>query len=254
VEGLVGAGLDRLTLPARLRGAACDTGAVAPGRVGSVNVGSPRAVGAKSGLTGIDKRPVAGPIRVDTPPAGCSALEGDSICDPASHGGPAQAVYAFAREDLDWWQERLGRRLSNGTFGENLTTMGLDVSGARLGERWRIGEDLTVAVTGPRIPCATFAVWMDTRGWLKTFTDRARPGAYLRVVCPGQVCKGDEIEVVSRPDHDVDVGLSFRALTTSRELLPRLLEAGEHLEPELRDLALAGRGFDVDDDPLGGGG
>jgi MOSC domain-containing protein YiiM len=211
-------------------------------------------VGAKAGRTGIDKRPVAGPIRVDTPAAGRSGLEGDSICDAANHGGPAQAVYAFAREDLDWWQERLGRRLPNGTFGENLTTTGLDVTRARLGERWKIGDDLTLAVTGPRIPCATFAVWMNTRGWLKTFTDRAHPGAYLRVVRAGQVGEGDEIEVVSRPDHDVDVGLSFRALTTSRELLPRLLEAGEYLEPELRDLALAGRGVDLDDDPLRGGG
>jgi MOSC domain-containing protein YiiM len=218
-------------------------------RVGSVNVGVPRAVRAKSGLSGIDKRPVAGPVKVSAPGAGQSGVDGDTICDTPNHGGPGQAVYAFAREDLDWWERQLGRPLPDGTFGENLTTTGLDVTGARLGEQWLVGSELVLAVTGPRIPCATFAVWMGERGWLKAFTARARPGAYLRVVTPGVLQAGDRIEVVHRPDHDVDVGLTFRALTRERALLPRLLVAGDDLDPELRELALAGHGFDLDDEP-----
>ena len=219
------------------------------GRVSSVNVGMPASVRATSGLSGIDKRPVAGPVRVTVPAPGCSGLDGDSIGDPANHGGPGQAVYAFAREDLDWWQDRLGRSLPNGTFGENLTTSGLDLTSARLGERWRVGEDLVLAVTGPRIPCATFAVWIRERGWLKSFTDRACPGAYLRVLTPGRVREGDPIRVVHRPIHEVDVGLTFRALTRAPELLPRLLDAGDDLEPELRALARAGRGYELDPEP-----
>lgn len=220
------------------------------GSVESVNVGAPRSIGAKSGLTGIDKRPVQGPVRVAVPGEGRSGLAGDSICDVANHGGPGQAVYAFAREDLNWWQSRLGRSVPDGTFGENLTTVGLDLARAKLGERWRVGSDVVLAVTGPRIPCATFAVWMRTRGWLKAFTAHAHPGAYLRVVTPGSVRPGDRIEVVARPDHSVDIGLCFRALTRRRDLLPQLLAAGEHLEPELRELALAGRGFELEDDPF----
>lgn len=214
----------------------------------SVNVGVPRAVRAKSGLTGIDKRPVVDAVRVSAPGVGRSGLEGDSIYDTANHGGPDQAVYAFAREDLDWWEGQLGRKLSSGIFGENITTVALDVTGARLGERWRVGEELVLAVSGPRVPCATFAVWMGERGWLKAFTTRARPGAYLRVLAPGQVKAGDAIEVVHRPEHDVDIGLTFRALTRERGLLPRLLAAGGDLGPELRERALAGRGIDVNDD------
>ncbi|HVC15423.1 MAG TPA: MOSC domain-containing protein [Acidimicrobiales bacterium] len=218
------------------------------GRVASVNVGVPRAV-RRGGVSGIDKRPVAGSVRVSSPADGRSGLEGDSICDSVNHGGPAQAVYAYAREDLDWWEARLGVPVTDGTFGENLTTVGLDVTGALLGERWRIGEEVLLEVTGPRIPCATFAVWMHTRGWLTAFTDRARPGAYLRVLVPGTVRIGDELAVVDRPAHDVDVGLCFRALTRERGLLPRLLDAGDHLEPELRSLVGEGRGFDLDEEP-----
>lgn len=221
-----------------------------PSYLASVNAGVARPLRTKSGLTGIDKRPVAGPVGVSAPEPGHSGVECDSICDTRNHGGPGQAVYAFAREDLDWWAERLGRALPNGTFGENLTTVGIDVTGARLGEQWRVGERAILAVTGPRIPCSTFAAWMDTRGWLKAFTARARPGAYLRVVSPGHVQERDPIEVVHRPRHDVDVGLCFRALTRERALLPRLLEAGGDLEPELRALASAGRRFDIDEDPL----
>lgn len=219
------------------------------GQVGSVNIGTPRQVRAKAGLTGIDKRPVPGPVLVSTPGPGVSGLAGDAICDVPNHGGPDQAVYAFAREDLDWWESRLSRSLSSGTFGENITTLGLDVTGARLGERWKVGSDLVLTVTAPRIPCATFAVWVSQKGWLKAFTERARPGAYLRVLNPGQVQVGDRVEVVYRPDHDVDIGLTFRALTRERELLPRLLAAGDDLGPELTERARGGKGFDIDDDP-----
>jgi MOSC domain-containing protein YiiM len=207
-------------------------------------------VRAKAGVSGIDKRPVAGPVHVATPAAGFSGVSGDTVCAKAHHGGPGQAVYAFAREDLDWWEDRLGRVLPNGIFGENITTIGLDMTRSRLGERWQIGEELVLAVTAPRVPCANFAVWMNERGWLKDFRDRARPGAYLRVIVPGTAQEGDAIEVVHRPDHDVDVGLCFRALTGNRGLLPELLAAGDDLEPEMRERALAGRPIDIDDDPV----
>lgn len=219
----------------------------AQGYVDSVNIGVPRAVRRESGWSGIDKRPAEGPVRVAVPLAGRSGVDGDTVCDVASHGGPGQAVYAFAREDLDWWQGRLGRALSNGSFGENLTTRGLDVTAARLGERWQVGSDVVLAVTAPRIPCATFAVWMDERGWLKAFTERARPGAYLSVVTPGRVRAGDAIEVLDRPDHDVDIGFSFRALTKERDLLPRLLDVGDDLEPRLREIALESRALALGD-------
>jgi MOSC domain-containing protein YiiM len=131
-------------------------------------------------------------------------------------------VYAYAREDLDEWAELLGQELPGGVFGENLTTSGLDVTGALIGERWRIGEDAVLEVTRPRIPCGTFQGWMRDKGWIKRFTERARPGAYLRVIAPGDIRAGDQITIEHLPGHDVTVALCFRALTLEPDLLPRL--------------------------------
>ncbi|UUN28674.1 MOSC domain-containing protein [Streptomyces sp. FIT100] len=206
----------------------------------SVNLGHRKAVDyADIGATGIDKRPADGPVRVSAPGpkgTGGSGLDGDVVCELRHHGGNDQAVYAFAREDLDFWERELGRPLANGCFGENLTTTGLDVNGAKVGERWRIGPDLVLEVVCGRIPCRTFASWLGERGWVRRFTAQAAPGAYLRVIEPGWISAGDPVEIVHRPDHDVTVSLSFRAGTTERELLPQVLAAGEALHPEqLRD-------------------
>ncbi|WP_345074464.1 MOSC domain-containing protein [Phytohabitans flavus] len=196
----------------------------------SVNIGVPHSSPATSvGVTGIDKRPVDGPVDVRAPgPRGSGlggGLVGDRILDGRNHGGDDQAVYAYAREDLDEWGALLGRELSGGVFGENLTTLGVEVTGALIGERWRVGPELLLEVSVPRIPCNTFAHWMSEQGWIKRFTQRAVPGAYLRVVEPGQIRAGDVVEVVERPDHDVTIGVTFRALTLEPELLPRLLSA-----------------------------
>jgi MOSC domain-containing protein YiiM len=208
----------------------------------TVNVAHPHPNSDKGQLlTGIDKRPTDGTVAVRAPGpmhgGSGSGLLGDFIGDQQYHGGDDQAVYAYAREDLDVWQRDLARDLSNGMFGENLTTEGLDVTNARIGERWQVGSGgLVLEVSSPRIPCRTFAVWLAIQGWVKTFTKGATPGAYLRVIAPGTVCGGDSIAVVDRPEHDVTIGLTFRAMTLEPELLPHLLDV-DALPDEIRELA-----------------
>jgi MOSC domain-containing protein YiiM len=199
--------------------------------------------------TGIGKKPVDGAVEVRDPGpkrSGLgSGLVGDFVGDGKHHGGHDQAVYAFQREDLDRWEERLGRSLPNGSFGENLTTTGIDVNDARVGERWRVGEEVELVVTSPRTPCATFRGWMGEKGWAKMFTADGRSGAYLRVVRPGRIQAGDPIVVLHRPEHDVTLTLFFRALLTDRDLLPQLLAAGDDLPAETRrdvERYLAGSG------------
>ncbi|MFF4407960.1 MOSC domain-containing protein [Streptomyces sp. NPDC001404] len=211
----------------------------------SVNLGRARTTADRPGapgfadgiVTGIDKRPATGPVAVAAPgPKGTagSGLAGDEVVHLEHHGGNDQAVYAFAREDLDGWERELGRTLPPGSFGENLTTVGVDVNGARIGERWRIGRDLVLEVSAPRIPCRTFADWLGEAGWVRRFTQVAAPGAYLRVVEPGEIRAGDPVTVVHRPEHEVSVSFVFRALTTERALLPRVLAAGDALPDGIR--------------------
>ncbi|MEU2115337.1 MOSC domain-containing protein [Streptomyces sp. NPDC016459] len=210
----------------------------------SVNVGRARTVDyteAASGLTAIDKRPVEGPVRIESPGApgvGRSGLAGDTVCDLRFHGGDDRAAYAFAREDMDLWERELGRELANGSFGENLTTRDVDVNGALIGERWRIGDDVVLEVTGGRIPCRTFAGFLREKGWVRRFTrSQAGPGALLRVIVPGEIRAGDPVTVVHRPEHDITVALLHRAATAERALLPGTLVAAEWMESGLLDLA-----------------
>lgn len=210
----------------------------------TVNVGRPAPSGHTDavGGTGIDKRPVDGPVAVTAPGpkgTGGSGLAGDAVVDLRHHGGDDQAVYAYSREDLDDWERELGRELANGSFGENLTTAGVEVTGALIGERWRVGPRLLLEVSCPRIPCRTFQGWLGEHGWLKRFTQAAVPGAYLRVIEPGEIRAGDVVELVHRPAHEVSIQLMFQALTLRRELLPRLLEAGGALPEEARRRAAA---------------
>ncbi|AWI30513.1 MOSC domain-containing protein [Streptomyces tirandamycinicus] len=205
----------------------------------SVNVGRLRAVehtSAASGLSAVDKQPVAGPVRVFAPGprgTGASGVEGDEIGDPRFHGGEDRAVSAYAREDLDRWERELGRTLADGAFGENLTTTGLDVNGALIGERWLIGSGAVLEVTGGRVPCSTFQGHLGEQGWVRRFTRAGQPGALLRVIEPGTLRAGDPVRVVHRPDHDVTVALLFRAATLERRLLPRTLVAAPWMESAL---------------------
>ena len=198
----------------------------------SVNLAVVLEPGWKPGVerTGIDKRPVAGAVRT-----GENVLVGDTIADLRSHGGPDQAAYAYGREDAHWWSQRLDRVVEPGAFGENFSTLGLDVTGAVIGERWAIGSAV-FEVSRPRIPCTTFAAFWDVPDLIKQFTSVGRPGAYLRIWSPGEVRAGDPVTMEHRPAHGVTIGETFRAMTGDHSLAGRLLEASE-LPAEIHDRA-----------------
>lgn len=193
--------------------------------VRSVNVGTPQeAIWARIGRTSIAKTAVTGPVEVHT-----LGVAGDQVSDTKHHGGIDQAVYAFAREDLDWWTEQLGQPITDGQFGENLTTSGIDVNEALIGERWRVGSVL-FELTDVRIPCNDFKNWMslsgyDNKAWVKRFTAVGRPGPYLKVLEEGVLQAGDELTREHRPSHGVTVSAYFLANTINKAALPELKAA-----------------------------
>jgi len=184
------------------------------------------------GTTAIDKRPVEGPVKI-----GEYGLYADVQADRKHHGGLTKAVYAYASEDAEHWSGILGREIGAGLFGENLRTRGVDVSGAVIGERWMLGAEVVLEVTCPRTPCATFGRRMGERGWVRRFAAEGRPGAYLRVVTPGEVSAGDEVRVVERPDHGVTIASWFTERRSADAVaLLAAHESGRHpLVPEMLD-------------------
>lgn len=165
------------------------------GRVLSVNIAEPHVLlrRGREVRTGLWKVPAEGPVRVHQ-----QGLEGDFVGDLRIHGGNQKAVYVYAAEDTEWWEAELGRRLGRGYFGENLTLSGVEVSGALVGELWRVGDAL-LEVTEPRSPCWKLAAKVGERGFERRFARAGRPGAYLSVREEGEVAAGVAVTVEWRP-------------------------------------------------------
>jgi MOSC domain-containing protein YiiM len=193
-------------------------------RVLSVNVGRPAQIGVRRGrpiMSSIGKAPVAGRLRVE----GVN-VAGDDQADRRVHGGPDKAVYAYASEDAAWWAHQLEREIPPGMFGENLTAEGLDVSGAVIGQRWRIGT-VELEVCQPRLPCFKLGRRFDDPLMVRHFAHASRPGAYLRIVTEGELGAGDAIEVVHTPAHGVTLALVADAILLDDTLRPAAAAAPE---------------------------
>jgi MOSC domain-containing protein YiiM len=194
----------------------------------SVNVGRPQQLSVRRGrplMSAIGKAPVDHRVRVE----GVN-VAGDDQADRRVHGGPDKAVYAYASEDTAWWAEELGRELGPGMFGENLTTAGVDVSGAIIGEIWRIGT-VTLQVAQPRLPCAKLGLRFGDIGMVKRFGEANRPGAYLRILAEGELGAGDRVDISERPSHGVTIAAVARAILLDETGLAAAAAAPELPEP-----------------------
>jgi MOSC domain-containing protein YiiM len=200
-------------------------------RIVSVNVGTPRQLSVRRGrpmMSAIVKEPVEGPVKVE----GVN-LAGDAQADLRVHGGPDKAVYAYARGDSDWWARELGREIPDGMFGENLTLEGVDVSNAVIGERWKVGT-VELEVCQPRLPCSKLGLRFQDLKMVKRFGQASRPGAYLRIITEGELQKGDEVTILSRPDHGITLANVADAILLDDSLLEHAASAPE-LAPDLAE-------------------
>jgi len=173
------------------------------------------------GKTGIDKRPILGRVGLEN-----NQVEGDVISDKKHHGGFDMAVYAYAHEDLQWWEKEIGTKINPGRFGENLTTSGIDINKSLVGERWKIGTAL-LEVSIPRIPCRVFAGFWDRPNLIKEFTNARRSGTYLRIIEEGYLESGDEINVVFKPNHTITIKDVFDAKSGDRSKINEIAKVEE---------------------------
>lgn len=173
------------------------------------------------GKTGIDKRAAFGPIRFAN-----QEVVGDVIVDRNHHGGFDQAVYAYAREDADWWEKEIGQEIAHGRFGENLTTSGIDVNRALIGQRWKIGSTI-LEVSQPRIPCRVFAGFWQRPTLIKEFMHAGKPGTYLRIIQEGEIIAGDLIEIIYTPEHSITIADLYAAKNGDRSKVVEIAKVKE---------------------------
>ena len=189
----------------------------------SVNVGKAKDFDYKGrqAKSAIWKSPVTGRIAV----RGVN-LDGDDQADRQAHGGVDKAIYAYAREDSEWWEQEIGRPIEYGEFGENLTTQGIEVNDTLIGERWQIGS-IVLEVSEPRIPCWRLGVRMNDKTFPRQFTQALRPGPYFRIIQEGDIGVGDIITVAEKPKHDLTLRDVFRIYTKDHGEAERILNVAQ---------------------------
>jgi MOSC domain-containing protein YiiM len=189
-------------------------------RLLSLNLGHPEVLpdpfaregGEPTHRTAIRKRPAIGPVAL-----GRLGLEGDEVADHKHHGGPHQAVLAYAAGHYDAWRAELGDHpaLLPGGFGENLTVEGTDESEACLGDVWGMG-DAKLEVSLPRMPCETLARHFAIRDFVRRVARSGRTGWYLRVLREGAVQAGAPVTLLERPHPEWTVAQASQLMLDAR--------------------------------------
>lgn len=186
-----------------------------------VNLGVEQVVG--NSVSGIYKSSTEKPTRVER-----LGLVGDVVSDTRHHGGEDQAIYVYGDDDYKWWEEEMSKTLSPGTFGDNLTIASLSCRDVFIGDRFRIGNDVVIEATAPRIPCATLAARMREKQFPVKFRRAERPGFYCRVLNTGTVVAGDDVEHIAYEQNPrfsvVDIFRLYYQPSPSVEVLQQVLE------------------------------
>lgn len=132
-------------------------------------------------------------------------LEGDEQADLAIHGGVDKAVHIYPFEHyIEWRDEMRGpstRFMSHGSFGENLSTLGLTESNICFGDELSIGS-VKLEVTQTRQPCWKVSEKFGIPNLAKRMQETKRTGFYCKVLQPGMLASGHSVELTKRPYPD----------------------------------------------------
>ena len=181
-----------------------------------IYVGKPKSIlhNGKTVESGIYKNPVEGPVMART-----TNLDGDGQANLDVHGGREKAIYAYSADYSEAWCRELGREsLEPSQFGENLLVRGYTDDTVVIGSRYRLGG-AEVTVMQPRIPCSKLGIRVGDDEFPARFWEAGRLGFYLSVDREGPLNVGDELELLSVPEHGItlaDLHSCVVAGTTAR--------------------------------------
>ena len=202
----------------------------------SLLIGAVGPLGAKATPSGIDKRPVAVPVRLRR-----DGFEGDAQGDRKNHGGPLKAVHHYAYQHYAAWRPEIGDvpvLRQPGAFGENLSTVGMDETTVALGDVFRLG-DAVIEVSQGRQPCWRLNLRFGVGDMALRVQRSGRTGWYYRVVEEGIVHPHDSLDLIDRRSPDWTLHRLWRLLyvdTLDHDEL-RAVIALPHLPDRWRQLA-----------------
>ena len=142
----------------------------------------------------ISKAPLSGKVRITR-----SGIVGDEQADAVHHGGPDKALHHYPFEHYERW--RLASANADlreaGTFGENVSTLGLTEDDVCIGDRFRFGTAL-VEVSQARKPCWKQGDRLDWTQLPSLMVHEGRSGWYYRVIEEGEAEAGDTLTLDDR--------------------------------------------------------
>lgn len=168
----------------------------------SINIISPARVsldgGPKKVRSGYFKLPVSQPIFLDY-----LGFEGDGVGDTRIHGGEDKAVCAYCTDHFPYWADKLQREILPGSFGENLSLLGMLETEVNIGDIFEMGA-AQVQVSQPRQPCFKLNKVFKDQSMACSVKTTGFSGYYFRVLKSGLVEPGALIKRIHEGSFSIE--------------------------------------------------
>lgn len=165
--------------------------------IADMYAGRPRPLDDRGRLSAIAKSALAGPWQISA-----TGLAGDEQADLANHGGVEKAVHHYPRDHYATWAAELPVAApllkAAPAFGENISTLGMTEANVHVGDIYRIG-DVVLQVSQGRQPCWKLNARFGVPDMARRVQSSGRTGWYYRVLAPGEIRPGDNLQLVDRP-------------------------------------------------------
>lgn len=139
-------------------------------------------------------------------------IEGDEVSNKQHHGGPNRVLHYYPSEHYVFWKTAYPEiKCSPGEMGENISSTGLNEKNVCIGDVYKIGE-VELLVTEPRKPCGIINLQFQLKGMARRVQKESKTGWFFRVLKPGTIHIGDEIELLNRPYPALTIDICVQSL------------------------------------------